>query len=623
MAYIIVLFLIIGSAYAMFSVWDVEPEFSVPIVISFISIGIYIFGFFGYMHLGYVTITIFTLVLFVYGVYKSIKRTINPLDFFNINIIIYLIYIISISIRNYNLLASLWDEFTHWADSVKGTVQLDDFVANPKSNSLFKNYPPIMTLFQYWGQKINITLSGQFNEGLLYSSYLMFSGAVLLPVLSIDKKRSVIRSIIFAGIIFISPVIFYKQYFYSIYIDQFLGIIFGASITVLMFNDLENQETNISFSKLLYMNLMIANLVLAKDVGVYFAFVIAVILFVNEFSKKILNNISRIVLPLSGLCTLLISKWSWNIILKSYNLSTGGRNVNLINYIKYLLGRGQMSLEKEVALIYRGKWLRGFLDLSHIKINYLIFIVLLTVSLFLLYSLINKNKKNYYNLIIIVVSFYLYIFALGMLYVFLFSEYEAKNLASFDRYLSINLLGLTILLMVLTSMLISKINKKNIKILTISLVLSMTISVLPLSTIKNWINGSYQKSTETFREQFELLDNEINKLEDNKKIYYIHQGSSGITYHVMRFNVRPHNIYNAFGTWSIGEPFYEGDVWTKNYTATEWKDVLQNESYGYVAIYKINDYFRETYYEVFEDPNDIEENKVYKVLDNGLLQKIK
>jgi hypothetical protein len=129
---------------------------------------------------------------------------------------------------------------------------------------------------------------------------------------------------------------------------------------------------------------------------------------------------------------------------------------------------------------------------------------------------------------------------------------------------------------------------------------------------------------DTVKESLEIRDSytEIcDKIMDcstvESNIYVVQQESNGFDGLVIRYAVRPNYVAGA----SIGEPFYDGDVWTKELTVEEWIEDLC-ENYDFVALYKLNDYFYQEFSSAFADPDDIEENAVYAVnRETRLLEK--
>ena len=91
----------------------------------------------------------------------------------------------------------------------------------------------------------------------------------------------------------------------------------------------------------------------------------------------------------------------------------------------------------------------------------------------------------------------------------------------------------------------------------------------------------------------------------------------------MKFNARP-SFLGGEGrgeSWSIGEPFYEGDTRTVYFTAEEWRTILLQE-YDYLALFHINEYFIENYGEIFSDSAQIEDNTLFYVnKTTGYLEK--
>lgn len=92
----------------------------------------------------------------------------------------------------------------------------------------------------------------------------------------------------------------------------------------------------------------------------------------------------------------------------------------------------------------------------------------------------------------------------------------------------------------------------------------------------------------------------------------------------MKFALRPHLIDNYFA-WSLSEdgPLYDGDIWTKKMSAAEFQEILFTQDYDYVAIYKTNDSFKIDYASLFENPDDIENNSVFRFnKKNQILERV-
>lgn len=151
----------------------------------------------------------------------------------------------------------------------------------------------------------------------------------------------------------------------------------------------------------------------------------------------------------------------------------------------------------------------------------------------------------------------------------------------------------------------------------------LMVIMLPLGLILNYVTGYDAAQSQLLRGKLEPIAQEIRKYaEEGDEVWFVSQEDDGYHYWITKFNVRPADVSNrGTYTWSMGEPFYEEDRWTRPVTLQEWMQILQSH-YDYVALYRLNDYFYEHYSEAFENAEDISENTVYLVdKDSGLLIK--
>jgi hypothetical protein len=149
-------------------------------------------------------------------------------------------------------------------------------------------------------------------------------------------------------------------------------------------------------------------------------------------------------------------------------------------------------------------------------------------------------------------------------------------------------------------------------------VVAIMIAISPNDKMYGFINRETVISSIEIRDSYtEICDKIMNCSTGDSNIYIVQQESTGLAGLVIRYAVKPNHVYGA----SIGQPFYDGDIWTKELTAEEWIEDLC-ESYDFVALYKLNDYFYQEFSSVFADPDDIEENAVYAVdSETRLLEK--
>ena len=232
-----------------------------------------------------------------------------------------------------------------------------------------------------------------------------------------------------------------------------------------------------------------------------------------------------------------------------------------------------------------------------------------------------KYKRNILN--IVLAQLFLYIISMGTIYVYNLSSAEGMKLASYERYMNMSFLLVYIVIVIgLLNLLINyPVNNKNIKICILAGVL---VIVTPLNIMHGFFEKDYVNSSISLRSQYDLLTSKIQaNCTKNDRIYFIAQEKDVYDYRVMKFNARPSFLggEGAGVSWSIGEPFYEGDTRTVYFTAEEWRTILIQE-YDYLALFRINDYFIEHYGEIFLDPAQIDDNTLFYInKTTGYLEK--
>ncbi len=384
-------------------------------------------------------------------------------------------------------------------------------------------------------------------------------------------------------------------------------------------------------SYILYELSICTMLVLAKDAGMLFAVTIVVLFWVDtikrekEQEKGISKNILIIcaVFPISVFAL----KFLWGL-----NIKMNGANVLFSQPVDFkslalvLLGR-ESSYRTEVWRNYCRQLISHKIPIGNtgIEINYItLFVMLVCLLYWLLHKQTGKRiegigNKTFIGTIVLLTA--VYIIGLCITYMYKFTEYEAKQYASFQRYINILFLAVWILINMLVLELINGSPQKHK--MTGMVFICIVAASIPLETIDSFVRRQEIVDSANSRSAYEEISEKIMREsgEEISKVYLISQESSGYDWFVIRYNVRPNYIDNLNGRWSIGKPFYEGDVWTREMTAEQWKEELKN-NYDLVALYKVNEYFMQNFAVVFENPNEIEENEVYRVnKQTGLLEK--
>lgn len=534
-------------------------------------------------------------------------------------------YLILIYI-NYGMMAAVWDEFSHWADIVKAMVAIDDFGTNPAAHSMFQSYPPGMSLFQYFFQKVYLMLNPKelFSEWRMYYAYQIFFLAFLMPFLRNlsfeDLSWKKIGGMITAAVLcFLGPMLIFDDIYIIILIDAFLGLIAGTGLAMIFLR----KEKDWCYD--LYVMMNIAMLVLAKDAGMLFAVFILIAyvietLWLRETSKK-----EKMRNCVGSVLFLVLPKLLW-----SYNIQADQAYVVFSNPIdigellKLIFGIDKTSYRVEVVHNFFERLFTECFEISVLKIGipYIVMYAALLLLCFVIYRKFRTNalEKRTQKIVVILLAAEVIVYVLGLLvtYLFKFSEYEAVGVASFGRYMSITLEALVIFLLM---MLIQLVIENTDRIKMVAGILVLVLALLPWGMIKSVGMRHTVLNTVNTRIRYTPITEQIEEITKDSdeilRINVISQESAGYDMLILRYSLRPNLIVGAE---SIGVPFYEDDIYTVEKTAKEWQEELK-ETTDYVALYHLNDYFFQEFSSVFENPEDIHENGVYRVeKETGMLR---
>ncbi len=588
----------------------IEETFSLWIFI--IIFVLYLFGLLGLLKIGVyivVTIAIVCMLFFLYTIYSN--RLMVKKFFLTPSFVIFILFFVLAWWAQRGRMFTSWDEFSHWGTVVKNMYIFDALGNHPEATTTFRGYPPSTALFEYFWVK----LSGNFSEGNLYRSMNILYFSLMLPFFSNIRWKNFSTIVVRFVLVLILPLAFFQDFYTNLMVDAILGVIF-ASILI-------NYYTNESSTfKIFNISLALSILTLTKSAGFGLAIIAIIIIAIDLlFVKR--QNLKLVSCPI--LFTI-IAKYSWSIYLK----------ITKTNVAWDITKIGVHSIENlftENAPHYQIVTIKNFfnaltgLSLTNysIKISFVGWLViLLSMSMVLITYAGNEEEKLRFKVVTIslFIGATLYTFSLLILYIFTYTEYEATNLASYSRYISTYLLG--ILIFVVGTICLkagSHHNKSNLSYSSVLLLFLLLITnVRPIINMimlaPSDIQGTISKRA--IYAPITKIKQIINPKTD--KVYIISVASSGFDYWVSRYNITPimTNIKNE--SWSIGKPYYKGDIWTENVSPVEWSQVLK-VNYTYVYIYKTNYIFNKTYGKIFQGgSNHIKNNTLYHVnKNNGII----
>lgn len=622
MIYVLFFLIIVNSAFFYALIFNKRFEetlffsFFVKILILFLS------GIIGSFLPGYYLILASNIGIFVFNVVKVIKnkKILND-NFFTLGFYaFFIIYVFLIWVTK-DRMAIIWDEFSHWALAVKNMYFLDSLALNDASTIVAKNYLSGSSIFQYFF----IKLFGSFNEGIMYFAHDLLLISIILPIFKNFKEKKWIKSITFYLLIFVIlflPALSYWNLYTSLYVDCMLGFAFFG----LIYNYYTRDDSKIFNCLLLIANFMF--LIFVKDFGILLALLCFAVIIIDELFiknkfkfKKIFCNSMDVLI---GFACAVIVKIIWGIILSTHNLtSTGNSSIfsSLFNLIKSVPNWNGDSWQYTVIGNFINECYSGKLIYFIFNVSYLIVIIIFFLFGYFLYKSVKDkqadNMSYKWMTMSLIIGAFCYAFAILLAYLTIFGEYEGVRLASYLRYMNSYAVAL---IMLAVFFMITKFAKEHYKLDIILILVSLVliISMDPQSVLNTTIFGRYSVlSARSQRVPSVTAGNFIvEKVEKSQRVYLIATNDDGFSYWKLRYEVAPlkTNIDNL--GWSIGQPYSENDLWTKNITVQDWAEILLN-NYDYVYLYKIDDEFIELYGDLFiTTGKSIEPNQLYKINKN-------
>gem|GEM_PF-3818307 len=524
---------------------------------------------------------------------------------------VYLIFFWTNSCR----VASVWDEFTHWALVVKHMFSANNFGLASDAPVVAKTYLSGTSIYQV----LCMHYFGSFKESVMYIANDIMIFSFILPVFKYFKKfKSASFWLTFAGFLLL-PMLFYPLMYQSLYVDGILGIVFGYTL----FTYFDNTEDGNQLFCYLSTMLGFMMLIFIKDFGTPLSLIaFGIILFdkaivKNEFKlRKIFSKqafskyIYMFILPLPAI----VVKITWIELIKIYEV--GGNKIkptSMWTVLVDLLTNHANGTQKTILYAFTDTVSNGAL-VGKLGISYLtcVMIFILLSAVLVLNIPVIKRKTYQVSSFFIVLGALFYAFLYFMAYETIFTGTEATTLASFARYMPTYLIGMILFVLMIMVKEFAE-NPKKTNYFTISLMASLIIVGSPLPFY--YVTPAIQHQSVEFRALFAPYEKVIKtKTPLKSKVYFVAQNTNGMEYWVTRYNVTDTNTLNIdYNGWSIGKPYNENDIWTRDISAADWSKLLRN-TYDYVFLYGVDDQFRQQFHSVFDiDSTQIQSGQVYKV----------
>ena len=539
--------------------------------------------------------------------------------FFTPGFVLFCLFFLSLIYIHYGRPANGFDEFSHWIDSVREMVILDDFGTAPGAQTLYASYPPGMSLFQYFVQKVCLLVSpnGGFREWLCYPAYQLLAFSFVFPLLKKVTWKTLIPTGVLLGLGYLSVLAFYDYGLTMCYIDPFLGIVAGSGFALIY--------TWEKGDKLRLATLLVALflLVMAKDSGLFFAIIVAVAMMIKVISWRKGRTLSTtIVKPLAlvgglSVAAIALPKILWKIHYTSRGVSKAfSQPMDLGVVLNVLLHRDtgwhRQAMDTYAKAFFTTPQSVGSLGIT---VTYPVIFLALCLLLAGVYAMRKAERRQKSVLIIAVIATALYSFGLSVVYLFKFGESGSMTLLSMDRYLRVPYLAMLILGILLFIEWYQEYQGRRFVAFLAACVLML--GIIPAGTAFGIVSRSSVAEARQFRAPYDALAERVNAETGDRpaKVYIISQTDDGWDYYVLRYALKP----CVAAGWRL---FTEGEIPEGGHlkTAEEWTEELKD--YDYIIVYRADDVFRETYGKCFAGGAEaIQEQRIYKMdKSSGLLE---
>lgn len=594
------IFLLVIFSGSVFCIACFNKKFEQVLPITCISIVVisFILGLIKLLKYSWIVICILSVVLYALAIIKIIKdNSLNSLinNFFTVGFVVFIVLTVVIFLSVYNKYFDATDEFSHWGDIVKTMIQIGDFGTNPNSGSLFKSYPPGVSLFQYFVVSLNSFISKEgFSEWLCYFSYDVLGISLFMPLCANLSFKKILSPISLITTIFLVPLEFYLFSYHGLYVDQFLGYLIAAGALNIVWGE-EGLFKDLTIYSILIM------LILAKDAGLLFAILLALTYVLTN--RKLKNAIISII-------CIAVPKLLWTINCGINHVEKEFSNpFDFKSLILVLLGK-EDSYRKKVLTNFIERMTLGGIELGEttVFINYIVLLVVSIIAVCIICSFIKKDNAKIASYFLIVNTL-VFIIGTCISYMYKFSEAEALALASFDRYLAIVFLSIWLFICI-SIVLIG--NDSNNYLLVCGLLICFVFINTPTEAAVSLVTNSYAKISRENRSQYtQIIDKIENNVNDDEEVIFIVGETLDRDRLALRYCLKPIQIDSYL---VIDETLYELDSEEQIINLAEYV----NDKY--LALYNVDDIFIELYSETFSNPEEVGQNCLYKLNSDGLLQ---
>jgi len=608
-------FIMLLFALSVFFSACCKKRFAESLPVSFFAIVLilFLFALAGYLRLGVRVLILLCGVLALVGVLYAVRkkewlaawqRLATPATLLFLAAVVWSVY------TSYGRVADAWDEFSHWADTVKRMVVLHA-IPTAADGAQFPSYPPAMALLQYFVQMLD-GRALPFTEWQLYVTYQMFSAAILLPMFDrLSARDGVLRFLLAAVLLFMLPTVLFYHPIGKLFIDCFLGLLFGCALAFAMGKKADAFEWA-GFCLSLFV------LTLTKEVGLLFALLAAASVIIGELAvpmerKTGMCSLKRMVPLLLPFAAIAAAKLLWNGFAANGSAGLDAVRSGVIDVLREAPNVAVAVAKNYVQNFFSFTQRVGMMKMSFFTLLVLCMTMLAALLLFRSRVEAPSYPRVRFRMLAAGASLLIYIGSLLFLYVTwsVYSPYEAENLSSFDRYLNTAFLAFLVCLAraAWDSLYLAdgKCNKPFAAIIAVAALLLLPLPDMMELGLRKTVNESVETRAPYLAaaEEAERLG-----LKNGETVLVVVQDTAGYEYQTMRYCLQPQLAVDGY-RWSFRLPGDTNNIWTTYFTPEEFCSQFDAD-YQYLLLFQLDAYFYENYVSCFADGTEIREGGWYR-----------
>lgn len=567
-----------------------------PLALGVVVGVLYVPALFGGLYAGVYAVYLLALAGLGCFIFLAVRRKNVPEGTFGA-LLVWLLFFVFALVQNRGRMLVNWDEFTHWGLTAKTMSVLNVLNTDPVSNATFRDYPPAMSLIQYFFARTYPAFREDATLIAMNAAYF----ALVMPVFSLTRKRHCLT----AGTLFflnalLLPTAFYPSFFSELYVDAMLGLLLGGALATYFSDD--------SLCGRFCVLSQLCLLALTKSSGAGLAAIALVVMAVDALRFSRGNR--RAVFLTAG--AVLIALLSW----KAHTTLAGVGSSWTMDGLGRLAG---LSGGRKNAVLYFLRALGEF-ELT----GYLMPVTCFTALILFLcagWALLRKRplaeqRRMRMAFGMTAIGAALYAGTLLALYLFAYSEYEAENLASFGRYMMTY--ALAMLFFTAGIGCVQGVRRGGGVKAAVCVFLSLCVLQNVGLTLYHEATAPLQsRETANARESYAPARKAKRLMQEGERLYILSPVGGDYDWWLVRYDLGlPDDALNPSDWTSVGTaPYAEGDIWTRVMAPEDWASEVAAH-YDYLYLCWTKEAFERDFAAFF--PQGLTQQTLYRVTqENG------